>query len=576
MLINKPVKISTKGCRKIEYFESLGYDVSGDFFEIKIEDLNIGSTMIVDVECDYCKKILQTSYKKYLNNVQKGGKYACSKICGSLKAKETCKEKYGVENAMILKETQEKTKKTNREKYGVDFLMQSSEIQEKSKKTLIEKWGVDHISKTEDFKEKFKETMLERWGVEYSMQSDIIREKSKKTNLKKLGVENPSQSEEIKKKISKTNLERWGNDNYLKSEDYKSKSKKTLMTKWGSDNIMKSELFRSDKFSITKDENYIKYGFSGVSIMECEKDHLFEIHIDNYLKRSKSNLPLCTVCHPIGDSQSIKEKELFEFIKSIYSGEIIQSYRDGLEIDIYLPELKLGFEFNGLYWHSEIYKDKMYHLNKSNYFKEKEIRIIHIWEDDWTLKRDIVESQIRNWLVLNGNKIFARNCQIREIKDIKIIKGFLNKNHIQGWVNSKIKIGLFFNSELVSLMTFDQFEGRKKMGENGWNLNRFCNKLNHSVVGGASKLLNYFIRVYKPNRIVSYADRDWSSGDLYEILGFDKVYQTDPDYKYLFKGVRIHKSRFRKSFTKISESVLDIPKIYDCGKIKYEFKIHLF
>ena len=121
-------------------------------------------------------------------------------------------------------------------------------------------------------------------------------------------------------------------------------------------------------------------------------------------------------------------------------------------------------------------------------------------------------------------------------------------------------------------MTFDQFEGRKKMEENGWNLNRFCNKLNHLVVGGASKLLNYFIKVYKPNRIVSYADRDWSSGDLYQILGFDKVYQTDPDYKYLFKGVRIHKSRFRKSFTNISESVLDIPKIYDCGKIKYELK----
>jgi len=572
MLINKLVKISTKGCRKIEYFESLGYDVSGDFFEIKIEDLNVGSTVIVDVECDYCKKILQTSYKKYLNNVQKGGKYACSKICGSLKAKETCKEKYGVENAMILKETQEKTKKTNREKYGVEFLMQSSEIQEKSKKTLIEKWGVDHISKTEDFKEKFKETMLERWGVEYSMQSDIIKEKSKKTNLQKLGVENPSQSKEIKKKISKTNLEKWGNVNYLRSDDYKAKSKETLMIKWGSDNIMKSELFRSDKFLITKNENYIKYGFSGVSIMRCEREHLFEIHIDNYLKRFKSNLPLCTICYPIGDSQSIKEKELLEFIKSIYSGEIIQSYRDGLEIDIYLPELKLGFEFNGLYWHSEIYKDKMYHLNKSNYFKEREIRIIHIWEDDWTLKRDIVESQIINWLVFNGNKIFARNCQIREIKDIKIIKEFLNKNHIQGWVNSKIKIGLFFNSELVSLMTFDQFEGRKKMEENGWNLNRFCNKLNHLVVGGASKLLNYFIKVYKPNRIVSYADRDWSSGDLYQILGFDKVYQTDPDYKYLFKGVRIHKSRFRKSFTNISESVLDIPKIYDCGKIKYELK----
>ena len=89
----------------------------------------------------------------------------------------------------------------------------------------------------------------------------------------------------------------------------------------------------------------------------------------------------------MNSTSSFKEKELYDFIKLIYSGEIITSYRSGLEIDIYLPELKIGFEFNGLYWHSELFKDKNYHLDKTKYFKENGIRIIHVcayrdWETD--------------------------------------------------------------------------------------------------------------------------------------------------------------------------------------------------
>jgi hypothetical protein len=64
-----------------------------------------------------------------------------------------------------------------------------------------------------------------------------------------------------------------------------------------------------------------------------------------------------------------------------------------LEIDI-LPELKLGFEFNGLYWHSNKFKEKNYHLNKTDWFKK--IYASYIWEDDWIL-REIVESQIKKF-----------------------------------------------------------------------------------------------------------------------------------------------------------------------------------
>jgi hypothetical protein len=208
---------------------------------------------------------------------------------------------------------------------------------------------------------------------------------------------------------------------------------------------------------------------------------------------------------------------------------------------------------------------------KSKFFEKKGIHIFHIWEDDFDEKEEIIKSQIQN-IIGKSQKIPARKCEVKEINDINLIKEFLNQNHIQGCSNSKIKIGLFFNSELVSLMTFDKFEGRIKMKEDEWNLNRFCNKSGLSVIGGASKLLSFFTKKYNPNRIISYSDKDWSKGELYQKLGFKKVHETIPDYKYLVNFKRIHKSNFKKSITGISESNLDLPKIWDCGKIKWEFK----
>jgi hypothetical protein len=223
-----------------------------------------------------------------------------------------------------------------------------------------------------------------------------------------------------------------------------------------------------------------------------------------------------------------------------------------------------------------VYREKNYHLNKTNHFKERGVRIIHIWEDDWSFKQEIIKSQIKNLLNQSSEKIFARKCEVKEIRDTKLVSKFLNENHIQGKVNSSLKLGLYYNGELVSIMTFDQFEGRKKMEEGGYNINRFCNKLNTNVIGGASKILNHFIKEYNPSRIVSYADKDWSVGELYKTLGFVNISDTRPDYKYIVNKKRIHKSRYKKSRldTKLTESQatkeLGINRIYDCGKIKFE------
>jgi hypothetical protein len=502
--------------------------------------------------CDGKTKFL--SYKR-------GYRIYCSKKCSNsdfdlcekkLKAyKEKCLIKYGFDNSSKSEVVKLKLKES---KKNIDY----DNIYEKAKITNLIKYDVDNPSKSEFIKYKKRITTQINWGVDNPFQSSEIKEKIKVTNIEKYGFYHPAISDEIKNKIRKTNLKKYGSNNYKSSE------------------------FDKIGTLLKKDPQYLKYINKSTYLMICNQGHNYEIKYDVYYYRKKLNIKTCTVCYPIDELVSIKEKEVFSFVASIYKGKIISSYRDKLEIDIYLPELKIGFEFNGLYWHSELFKDKNYHLNKTNHFKNKDIRIIHIWEDDWIFKQEIVKSQIKNIIGITNNKIYARKCEIREIKSPLILKEFLNNNHIQGYVHSVIKLGLYCNNELVSLMTFDKFEGRKKMGENEWNLSRFCNVLNTNVIGGASKLLNYFIKNYNTSRIISFADKSWSNGELYYKLGFSLKNISYPNYSYFLDKKRVNKQKYKKSNlikmgfdknkseSKIMEDEFGSYKIFDCGQLKFE------
>ena len=478
----------------------------------------------------------------------------------------TFMEKWGVKNPFQSEEIKEIIKETNLNKIGVENPSQSLDIKSKKRKTSLENWGVDHPLKSEEIKEKISKSNLEKGGVKWVLQSSEIKEKIKKSNLENWGFENPMMSSILKESIKVSNIKKWGVEWFYQTEEFKKKSNKVNLNRWGNINFKSSSIFHQSTL-IGSNKNYIKYLGNLNHLFKCDLKHTFEIKTDNYFSRIYSNIPLCTICNPIGDLKSIKEKELFQFIQSIYDGEIIQSWRSGLEIDIYLPNLNLGFEFNGLYWHSDKFKDKGYHLNKTKHFEELCIRVIHIWEDDWNFRKSIIQSQMKNLIKKTQNRIFARKC---EVIQLSTVSKFLNNNHIQGSDYSKVKLGLTFEGDLVSVMTFNKLEGRNSMGEGEWNLSRFCNKIDYNVIGGASKLVNYFIKNWIVKRIISYADRDWSKGNLYENLGFRKVNESLPDYKYIVDGIRVHKSRFKKSITGISESKLEIPKVWDCGKLKFE------
>jgi hypothetical protein len=155
---------------------------------------------------------------------------------------------------------------------------------------------------------------------------------------------------------------------------------------------------------------------------------------------------------------------------------------------------------------------------------------------------------ILNRINLTELKIYARKCQIKVIDDNNIVRNFLEENHIQGLVGSKVKLGLYFNNELVSLMTLGNL--RKSLGhnskENHWELLRFCNKLNTYVIGVGSKLFNFFLKNYKVDEVISYSKNDYSTGKLYQNLNFKLSGTTTPNYYWVINVRRVNRFNFRK------------------------------
>ena len=282
------------------------------------------------------------------------------------------------------------------------------------------------------------------------------------------------------------------------------------------------------------------------------------------------------------------QEEIAIYIESL-GFDVIQNYKlnDKYELDIYVPELKIAFEYNGLFWHSETHRPNNYHRDKTNLCVDNNIKLIHIFEDEWEFKQDIVKSRICSILGKNKKRIYARDCDVMEISN-GVASKFINRNHIQGNAISKYRYGLYHDNKLVAVMTFCKLRknlGNRKYKPGYYELLRFCTKRGVSVVGGASKLLKYFIKMVNPHHIVSYADRRWSEGNMYKKIGFKWIRNTKPNYYYIVDKKRENRFKYRKSelvkqgFDRNRtehEIMLErkIYRIYDCGTMVFEMKIY--
>ena len=280
---------------------------------------------------------------------------------------------------------------------------------------------------------------------------------------------------------------------------------------------------------------------------------------NNFTIYNNTNQHYSTNCekHKYTVFSSKAEQEIANYIQSFYSNEIKRNCKIyGEELDIYLPSLNIGIECNGVYWHSTKFKDKDYHYNKWKKFKDNNINVLFIWEDDWKNKQDIIKSILLNRLGYS-NVINENNYIVKEVNQ-NLTREFLNNNYIEGYTLSKLNLGLFYNNELVSLMTFSNNK-----------LLRYCDKLNYSIKNSDIILFNYYIKNYYKKEIVSYCNMELFSTDMYIKLdfGFDSHIRTN---FYWTKGSkRYNRYNYRKN--KLNENGFN--KIIGVGTTKWIYKV---
>lgn len=451
----------------------------------------------------------------------------CSKECQHESMKVGGAERVNLDNSLS-------------EKYDVANIFQLEVIKQKSRETLKKKYGVDHPMKSEEIKSKLKATYLARTGFGHPSQNPTVRAKMKATWLRIYGVNHPMKTEMVYTRLETTNMERRGVKHPLSDKAVREKIKATCLSRYGVENIINNPIIR----------DYVD-SFNTIP------------------QRSKPEIEICSYLDSLGVSH---ESSNFHILK----GKMFDGRVTTRQIDIYCPEHNLAIEFNGLYWHSDKYRYKNYHLEKTMYCEAQGIQLIHIWEDEWRDKQGVVKSLLKAKLGIGKPLSYARQHTIIE-GSYRASKDFLDRFHIQGgavatdYMHLVDKTG---NIQAVMLFT-------KRV--HGIELVRFASNGCH---GAFSRLLKYYIARHRGEAVYSFGDRCVVSRlkNVYLNNGFVEREILPPDYKYVTPDsyLRMHKFNFRKD--KFKELGYDIEgktedmlaeeaglnRIWGCGLVRYE------
>ena len=481
-------------------------------------------------------------------------KFTCSKKCTDkakiLNSRETMKEKYGVENPSQVPEFREKadasrkvksaetTRKrvaTMEAKYG-GMGMASPILRPRIEATNLERYGSTNPAKNEDVQRLISEITS---SEEYQKNRSI-------TSMIKWGVDIPSKHPAVIKKMKETCLERYGVECTLQSAESKERLKEVSLAKYGVENSLQSDYAREQ---------------ARLAIIEKSKN--------GYHNRvSKVN-------------QKVAETLLNKYgIKTEYEYYLKSDDKHG-NFDLHVIDTNTVIEIDPSYTHStvpshweNVGKDLDYQLKKTLIAEANSYRCIHIF--DW-------DDPDKIYLLLYPKEhIYARKCSIQKI-DKKTSEEFLNLYHVQNNAQgAKYCYGLYYQDELVEVMTF----GRPRYNKNyEWELLRLCTVAGKSVIGGASKMFQQFIKDADPTSILSYCDRAKFTGRVYQKMGM-KLHHVSEPAKVWSKGTEYITDNFlrQRGYDQIfgtsygkgtSNELLMIEHgwlpVYDCGQFVFEW-----
>lgn len=482
----------------------------------------------IEISCDKCGKIF---FKNYLRrNIS---------LCRSCAKKQTNLEKYGVENY----NNHEKAKQTNLKRYGSTSALHGIN-QQKIDEIKKQKYG------TSNNFSKIKQTNLKKYGVEYITQSEIMKSSSQKTKLEKYGYKNYTNREKAKQTI----LEKYGKENIFATQELIEKKRKKIFFK-----LYYSKIFNSLITPLFSEEQYklstTKYKW------KCNK---CGTKFEDYILYGR--VPRCPICFPKLSGESLLKNEFNEWIKSL-NVNVIENYDiKSTIVDFFIPQFNIAIDFVSVYWSSELNSlNRNLLLNKTNLCKEKNIFLIHIFEDEWLTKKEIVKSIIKSKLNIFDREIDSSKCIIKNIT-FKQAENFLNNNNIFGYDTSKINIGMFYNQELISVLSIKPYDNE----EYRWEISRFCSLIN-TKINSFKKLSDFFNEKY-----VFYVDKRYFSGSS---LQLNKLKDIEPIYWYVKNRIRHNKKNFQKNKLKyllhnydpnITEwqnmQLNGYDRVWDCGR----------
>jgi len=565
------------------------------------EDYYIKHFLKESILCPVCnkEKVFDLNIRRYRDT------------CGDKNCIKSLKVSWS-KNEIKRKERQQKTEKTKLLNHGNS----KYNNRDKFKKTCIEKYDVENVFQIPEIKSQIEQTHLKNLGVTHPSKSAMIKEKKKQTNLRNRKVENPMQDKSVMAKGKATKLKAHNDENYNNPEKARQTKEERYEDKnygcFGSESFERGML-KNHRVKNAKQSKEVQEGIEQRRIIKFFNNKILKLTeviplftINDYTKVRKlykwkcnkclenfedtlqsGKIPRCPNCYPPLQGSSYIQKEIYDWLKqyvNVFPDKRFafkeNNKRRAYELDIYIESKNIGIELNGIYHHSENggygKTDKNYHLNKTNFFKEKGIQVLHFWDIEWLEKKERVQSIILSKLGIYETKLQARKCVIKEISS-KEANEFLNNTHIQGKCNTKVNIGLFYKEELVQLVSF----GKSRYNKNyDYELLRFSSKLNTTVIGGFAKLLKYFKDNYRRS-IISYCDLRYSIGNIYLNNGFILQGQSSPNYFYTkdYKklesriGYQKHKlSKILKTFdpnlTEWENMQLNkYDRIFDCGNL---------
>lgn len=410
---------------------------------------------------------------------------------------------------------------------------------------------------SEDYKEKLKQNNIEKTGYSCCLKDPKTIEKIKQTNLKKYGYSSVLSSPEHIKKGKQTRLEKYGNEKYTNKE----KIKQTNLRKYGYENPVQNPEIIKKILKTKEDRGYITRP-KGLS---------WEDYAESL------NVPRTSMQSFINDNGGQWTEELEKQFLSLYNNNVsnienivisnMQLTRYNSSVNSIGPKYRPDFILNndtylnadGLYWHSDkVKEDKYYHFNMRKQFEDNNLMIFQFRADEIEFKLDIVKSIVNNKIGLSS-KIYARQCSIKEVNNNEACV-FLQNNHLMGKINAK-HIGLYFNDELVTLLSYKNYK-------NALDISRFCHKLNITVVGGMSKLIKYIERNIKPSEITCWIDLRYGTGKHMKNIGFirshDVLSWKWTDFKHTYN--RRYCMATKELTEQQNAELKKICKIYDAGQ----------